>query len=390
MIGIGGKAGTKLTEFVERMDDWREKLRRAGYLETEAEPGEEDSFSIQALIESVRDDTGYGMEIRAEGTIEAETRFQNIEEIISKAADYQAQSDAPKLGEFLEDVSLVADIDRKDEGQDLLTLMTLHGAKGLEFPKVYLVGMNDGLFPGFASIGNPEDLEEERRLCYVGITRAQEELVMTSARSRMLNGAYERMKPSKFIDEIPDELCDKKLLKSYDDMFQDDDYGDSDIFGGGARRFGAKGGRSGGSGSGSSYGSRGGSSSSYGGGSGSGVGRSGAYGSGSGSSFGAGAGSFGANSYGLQGMGSVGYLAKSGAGAARKKGAGIPKSLVQTGIQKLETLDYAVGDRVKHIKFGEGTVEAIEDGKKDYTVTVNFDTAGQKKMLASFAKLKKL
>ena len=95
-------------------------------------------------------------------------------------------------------------------------------------------------------------------------------------------------------------------------------------------------------------------------------------------------------SYGLQGMGSVGYLAKSGAGAARKKGAGIPKSLVQTGIQKLETLDYAVGDRVKHIKFGEGTVEAIEDGKKDYTVTVNFDTAGQKKMLASFAKLKKL
>ena len=332
------------------------------------------------------------MEIRAEGTIEAETRFQNIEEIISKAADYQAQSDAPKLGEFLEDVSLVADIDRKDEGQDLLTLMTLHGAKGLEFPKVYLVGMNDGLFPGFASIGNPEDLEEERRLCYVGITRAQEELVMTSARSRMLNGAYERMKPSKFIDEIPDELCDKKLLKSYDDMFQDDDYGDSDIFGGGARRFGAKGGRSGGYGSGSSYGSRGGSSSSYGGGSGSGsyVGRSGAYGSGSGSSFGAGAGSFGANSYGLQGMVSVGYLAKSGAGAARKKGAGIPKSLVQTGIQKLETLDYAVGDRVKHIKFGEGTVEAIEDGKKDYTVTVNFDTAGQKKMLASFAKLKKL
>ena len=384
MIGIGGKAGTKLTEFVELMDGWREKLRKAGYLETEAEPGEENSFSIQALIESVRDDTGYGMEIRAEGTIEAETRFQNIEEIISKAADYQAQSDAPKLGEFLEDVSLVADIDRKDDGQDLLTLMTLHGAKGLEFPKVYLVGMNDGLFPGFASIGNPEDLEEERRLCYVGITRAQEELVMTAARTRMLNGAYERMKPSKFIDEIPDELCDKKLLKSYDDMFQDDDYGDSDIFGGGARRFGAKGGRSGGYGSGNgSYGA----GSSYGG-------RSGGYGSGSGSSYGAGssgsAGSFGANSYGLQGMGSAGYLAKSGAGAARKKGAGIPKSLIQTGIQKLESLDYAVGDRVKHIKFGEGTVEAIEDGKKDYTVTVTFDTAGQKKMLASFAKLKKL
>ena len=385
MIGITGKAGKKLTEFVELMDGWREKLRKAGYLEEDAEPGEEDSFSIQALIESVRDDTGYGMEIRAEGTIEAETRFQNIEEIISKAADYQSKSDAPKLGEFLEDVSLVADIDRKDDAQDLLTLMTLHGAKGLEFPKVYLVGMNDGLFPGFMSISNPEDLEEERRLCYVGITRAREELVMTGARARMLNGAYERMKPSRFIDEIPDELCDKKMLKSYDDMLDDDDYGDSDIFGGGARRFGAKNGRSGGYGSGgdSSYGGCGayGSGNRYGGRSGdySAGGRSGADGG------------FGANSYGLQGMGSTGYQAGKSAGSAtRKKGAGIPKSLMQTGIQKLENLDYVVGDRVKHIKFGEGTVDAIEDGKKDYTVTVTFDTAGQKKMLASFAKLQKV
>ncbi|HCS66901.1 MAG TPA: ATP-dependent DNA helicase PcrA, partial [Oribacterium sp.] len=345
-------------------------------LDTEAEPGEENSFSIQALIEAVRDDTGYGMEIRAEGTIEAETRFQNIEEIISKAADYQAHSDAPKLGEFLEDVSLVADIDRKDDTQDLLTMMTLHGAKGLEFPKVYLVGMNDGLFPGYAAIGNSEELEEERRLCYVGITRAREELVMTSARSRMMNGSYERMKTSTFIDEIPDQLCVKTLLQGYGaDPFADDDYGDSDIFGGGARRFGAKSGRGADAYSGGKrYGSG---SSSYG------------YGNAAGGLGGASS-SFGANRYGLTGMGSAGYATSKSGSATRKKGAGIPQSLLQTGIQKLEHLDYAVGDRVKHIKFGEGTVEAIEDGKKDYTVTVQFDKGGQKKMLASFAKLQKL
>ena len=376
MIGITGKAGTKLLEFVELLDGWRTKLRKAGYLDTEAEPGEENSFSIQALIEAVRDDTGYGMEIRAEGTIEAETRFQNIEEIISKAADYQAHSDAPKLGEFLEDVSLVADIDRKDDTQDLLTMMTLHGAKGLEFPKVYLVGMNDGLFPGYAAIGNSEELEEERRLCYVGITRAREELVMTSARSRMMNGSYERMKTSTFIDEIPDQLCVKTLLQGYGaDPFADDDYGDSDIFGGGARRFGAKSGRGADAYSGGKrYGSG---SSSYG------------YGNAAGGLGGASS-SFGANRYGLTGMGSAGYATSKSGSATRKKGAGIPQSLLQTGIQKLEHLDYAVGDRVKHIKFGEGTVEAIEDGKNDYTVTVQFDKGGQKKMLASFAKLQKL
>ncbi len=342
MIGIGGKAGKQLAAFSDMLDGWRTKLRRAGYLEQEAEDGEENSFSIQALIEAIRDDTGYGDELRAEETIEAETRFQNIEEIINKAADYQAEQDRPKLGEFLEEVSLVADIDRTDDAEDRLTLMTLHGAKGLEFPKVYLVGMNEGLFPGYRSIGEPEALEEERRLCYVGITRAREELFMTAARSRMLNGSYEHMKPSRFIDEIPDACCEKHMLhRAGEDPFEPD-FGDFEGF----HLFGGDRGRSRSDVRDEASGHAGRSSRTYG-------------------------------------------LDKAAAGSIQKK-SGIPKELMQQGIQRLQTLDYGVGDRVQHIRFGEGTVTAIEDGKKDFTVTVSFDTAGQKRLLASFAKLRKL
>ncbi|ETP73443.1 DNA/RNA helicase, superfamily I [Lachnospiraceae bacterium JC7] len=385
IIGIGGKAGKKLLEFTDMVENWKYKLRIAGYLDQPAM--DEDSFSIQKLIESIRDDTGYGTEIKAEGTIEAETRFQNIEEIINKAADYQAGAEEPKLSEFLEEVSLVADIDRKDDNTDLLTLMTLHGAKGLEFPKVYLVGMSDGLFPGYRSMDDHEDLEEERRLCYVGITRAEEELVMTSARSRMVNGNFERMKPSMFINEIPDEMCKKSFINRYGE----DETPFADAFGSGY-------------GYGSSYGS--GSYGDY---------RKNkresqkynerdeyrfgddSFGSTIGGRGGRSSGSFGSsgystNSYGLSGMGSTGYVGRSsGAGTAKQKsGSGIPKNLVSQGVQKLSSLDYKEGDTVSHIKFGRGKVLSVTDGKKDYEVTVEFEKAGQKKMLASFAKLKKI
>ncbi len=384
LIGISGKAGKKLLEFTEMVENWKYKLRIAGYLDQPAM--DEDSFSIQKLIESIRDDTGYGTEIRAEGTIEAETRFQNIEEIINKAADYQAGAEEPKLSEFLEEVSLVADIDRKDDNTDLLTLMTLHGAKGLEFPKVYLVGMSDGLFPGYRSMEDHDDLEEERRLCYVGITRAEEELVMTSARSRMVNGNFERMKPSMFINEIPDEMCKKSFINRYGE----DEMPFADAFGSGHSYSGSY--------SSGSYGDyrknkpesqkynerdeyRYGSDS---------------FGSVShgrvGSSSGFGSSGFGANSYGLSGMGSTGYMNRgSSTGTAKKKsGSGIPKNLVSQGVQKLSSLDYKEGDTVSHIKFGRGKVLSVTDGKKDYEVTVEFEKAGQKKMLASFAKLKKV
>ena len=147
--------------------------------------------------------------------IEAETRMENIEELINKAVSYEEDSEHPTLDEFLEQVALVADIDSMDDSEERVTLMTLHSAKGLEFSKVYLTGMEDGLFPGYMSItsDDPSDMEEERRLCYVGITRAKEELVLTAARQRMVNGETRYAKPSRFLDEIPEELLDEERLE---------------------------------------------------------------------------------------------------------------------------------------------------------------------------------
>lgn len=337
--GVNGKAGKEMQKFYGMILGFREKLA-AG------------TSSIRKLIEEVRDDTGYSAELMAEGPVEAETRMQNIEELINKAAAYEAGAEKPSLGEFLEEVALVADIDRKDDEKETLVLMTLHGAKGLEFPKVYLVGMSNGLFPNAMTQNNPEDLEEERRLCYVGITRAMKELVMTSARSRMINGNFERLIPSQFIDEIPDELVEKKMLQKryYSDM-EDPEAGGMAAF----RR------------------SRG-----------------------SGFTFG---GDTGTDGYGILGSsgreryGNGGDYPYAGGGLReerKKPETGIPAALKNPGIQKLEKLDYQENDRVKHIKFGEGTVLNISEGKKDFEVTVMFDSGEQKKMLASFARLKKL
>ncbi len=345
--GLSGRALKSVQHFTAQIHEWREKLRAAGYLQEDAAPGMEESFSIRELIESIRDDTGYGMELRAEGVVEAETRLMNIEEVISKAADYQSSAEQPKLSEFLEEVSLVSDLDRAEEGTDCLTLMTLHGAKGLEFPKVYLVGLSDGLFPGFSSINEPEELEEERRLCYVGITRAEEELVMSSARSRMMNGEYQRLLPSRFVEEMPDSVVRKKLL--YVPKPRDDYDGFSAYSGTPFEE---------------ENDSR-------------------------------------TNSYGFSGMGSLGYRdsgrqggphnVQSRAGGRKRSGPGIP-SLMRKGMDrpKLEHLDYGVGDRVSHVKFGTGTVTEITQDKRDFMVTVDFDGAGRKKMFASFARLMKL
>ncbi len=174
-----------------------------------------EEFSIQELIEAILDETGYREELEAEGEIEAQTRLENIEELVNKAVSYEEDSEHPTLDEFLEQVALVADIDSLDQSEDRVTLMTLHSAKGLEFPKVYLVGMEDGLFPSMMSINADDrtELEEERRLCYVGITRAKQELVMTSARQRMVNGETHYCKPSRFMEEVPAELLDEERLE---------------------------------------------------------------------------------------------------------------------------------------------------------------------------------
>ena len=197
-----GKAAEKTGAFIGQMESFRARAQS-------------DDYTIQDLIEGIMDETGYQQELEAEGEVESQTRLENIEELVNKAVSYEEDSEHPSLDEFLEQVALVADIDNMDESENRVTLMTLHSAKGLEFPKVYLVGLEDGLFPSMMSINSDDktDMEEERRLCYVGITRAKNELVITSARQRMVNGETRYCKPSRFMEEVPGELLEEERLE---------------------------------------------------------------------------------------------------------------------------------------------------------------------------------
>lgn len=190
-----GKASVKIGVFTDLIDGFRKRLT-------------EEEYSIRALMEAILEETGYREELEAEGEIEGQTRLENIQELMNKAVSYSEESEHPTLSEFLEEVALVADIDRMDESENRVTLMTLHSAKGLEFPHVYLSGMDDGLFPSMMAISSDdkEEVEEERRLCYVGITRARESLTLTSARQRMVNGETKYTKVSRFVEEIPSDL----------------------------------------------------------------------------------------------------------------------------------------------------------------------------------------
>lgn len=339
-----GKAAEKIGRFIAQMEAFRAMAHS-------------EEYSIKDLIDHILEDTGYEEELQEEGEIEAQTRLENIEELINKAAAYEEDSEHPTLDEFLEQVALVADIDNVDDSEDRVTLMTLHSAKGLEFPKVYLVGMEDGLFPGIMSImaDDKTEMEEERRLCYVGITRAKKELVLTAARQRMINGETRWSKPSRFIDEIPSELLDADKLQPVLGMEKRENFEDSGLpwnqgskssasrFGMGYNAYASK--------------------------NVSPVGNS--MGSGYGSSKNAGMSGYGSGMQSLE----------------PKKKPGFGKTFT---VQKAASLDYKEGDRIKHAKFGEGTVKEIIDGSRDYEVTVEFDKGGQKKMLAGFAKLERI
>ena len=292
---------------------------------------------VADLLQEVIETTGYVRELEAEGTDEAEARIENIDELISKAVDYAEGEEAPTLNGFLENVALVADIDSFDENSDYVVLMTLHSAKGLEFPNVYLAGLEDGLFPSYMSItsdNSQAEIEEERRLAYVGITRAKKNLTITSARVRMVRGQTQYGKVSRFVREIPPELLSGKI---YEPKTKEEPIEQS-TFQKARKAFRTV----------PSYG-----------------------GSGYGKEVG-------------EGYGSTFHSSK-----ATKP--------VYTKVENQRdfgsaggALSYQVGDRVRHIKFGDGEVMAIVSGGRDYEVTVDFDKVGTKKMFASFAKLKKI
>lgn len=274
--------------------------------------------SLTDLMTEIIEKIGYIENLEAEDKEDAEARIQNIDELVSKAAAYEEEcldrDERPTLNGFLEEVALVADIDSLDEDQDYVVLMTLHSAKGLEFPRVYLAGMEDGLFPSYMTITSDdnEDLEEERRLCYVGITRAEEVLNLTCARRRMVRGETQYNKISRFMKEIPTELIDtgNRKMEEGQEIPMQNAYAH-------ARQ------------------------------------------------------TFRAQPFSTQ-----------------------PFSALQKGSQltagKGGALTYGVGDRVRHVKFGEGTVTGIKEGGRDYEVTVDFDEAGTRKMFAMFAKLVKV
>lgn len=298
VTGLTSKTAEKLKPFVNLINVFRSKV---------------DFYGIKELLEDVIETTGYVKELEASDEEDAEARIENIDELISKAAAFEETHDQPTLGEFLEEVALVADIDNVEEGNNRVLLMTIHSAKGLEFSHVYMTGMEDGIFPSYMTIvsDDPDEIEEERRLAYVGITRAKEDLTLCYAKMRMVRGETQMNAVSRFVREIPTELMDNKPQAPKT----------KPIAVAAPKRTAAE------------------------------------------------------NKPYIAG-GGLGSLAAAGI----TKGAG-----AVTGGKP----DYDIGDRVVHVKYGEGTVTDLEPGPRDYKVTVDFDEAGQKIMYAAFAKLQK-
>ena len=365
-----GKSYVKLEPFVTMIQAFRSKL---------------EIYSLEDLLRDVIEITGYVKEIEESDadTEEIKDRISNINELISKVVAYEEKveeetGDKATLSGFLEEVALVADIDKVDESDDKVLLMTLHSAKGLEFPVVYMAGVEDGVFPSYRTItsDDADDMEEERRLAYVGITRAKEDLHILCAKQRMINGETQYNPVSRFVKEIPANLLDARLpvYKKYDLNDYDDDSYERSTFK--AKPYGM------------SSGGYAQSQSSYGAYTSSQSGRS-AYGSMGNSA--------GTSSYG--GSASSSYFAKPKAMAKPKTAPESAKPYIaKAGLSGLtkgaqvagEKPAYDVGDKVKHIKYGEGTVIAMTKGTRDYEVTVNFEGAGQKIMYAAFAKLQKM
>ena len=287
------RALAKLHKFADMIEEFREYASE---------------HEISELLEHILDVTQYRAELEAEGTDESISRLEDIEELFNDIAYYEEEEENPNLRDFLAEkdmYTLNAGIDNLEDENNKVLLMTLHNAKGLEFNNVFLGGMEEGVFPGFGAMmsGDESEIEEERRLCYVGITRAKERIFLSAAKRRMLRGQTQYNRRSRFIDEIPGQYLDTEQRVSEQRVVKNTERPAK-------YQYGAK--------------------------------------------------------------------------------AGKPYNLSDFKVKPVGELDYQVGDRVKHIKFGVGTVQEITKGGRDFEVAVEFDRVGRKKMFASFAKLKKV
>lgn len=303
-----GRSLNKVQQFADLIMDCREYAK---------------DHELHELFEYMLEATEYKKELEAEHTDEARSRLADIDELENDIIYFEENEENPSLELFLAEkdmYTLNAAVDDLEDADNKILLMTLHNAKGLEFDNVFITGMEDGLFPGIMSVmsGDEAEIEEERRLCYVGITRAKKRLFLSAANTRMLRGQTQYNRVSRFVDEIPDEFIDRSPRPKK--------------------------------------------TSSYGGG-------------------------HGAGGYGVTGST---YSSGSSLGSKAKIKQKNPYSLDQFKPKKLESVDYGIGDRVRHIKFGRGTVTDLVKSGNDFEVSVVFDKAGKRKMYASFAKLKKV
>ena len=314
-------------EFIELIEDLKSK---------------KDETQISELIKMILNKSGYTKALELENTVEAESRIQNLDELLTVAMEFEEEYAENSLNEFLESITLSSDVDNLQETDESVTLMTLHSAKGLEFPVVFLVGMEEGIFPGYKSIGEPKELEEERRLFYVGITRAKQYLYLTCAKHRTIFGSTSYNAISRFVKEIPEELLEgySEINGNKEETFEDSNYGWA-------------------------YGTN------Y-------AGKVKTY-------------KFNetdATTYNVAGSISTPKAQKvdNNSGFAFRTAESFLNSLNKPK-QDVDISKYQSGMRVYHKKFGEGTINSIEQEGEDAKVDINFDKAGHKRLMAKYAGL---
>lgn len=329
---IAETSGTSMYEVIKKADEFglnRVFLNSRDFVNVIEElKSKKDELSVSELIKLTLKKTGYTKALEAENTIEAENRIANLDELLTVAIEFEEEFAENSLSEFLEGITLSSDLDNMEEQEDSVTLMTLHSAKGLEFPVVFLVGMEEGIFPGYQSMMDPQELEEERRLCYVGITRAKENLFLTCSKQRTVFGSTSYNPVSRFLNEIPEDL-----LEGYQEAFGEPDNNKNQMFKDSNYRW----------------------------------------------------------TYKINEKEPVMAAGNKNTGFAFRTAESflnnIGKKSAMNANNQIDLSKYEAGVRVFHKKFGEGTINMVEPEGEDLKVDINFDKAGHKRLMAKYANL---